>query len=59
MMLPVTSNSCLKYSHTHSSIYVGTDIGYFEQLNNLYPKTSVGNIRTIAASDSLVAQTRQ
>ncbi len=58
MTLPATINSCLKYSHTNSSIYVRTGIGYFEQLNNLYPKTNAGNIRTIAASSSLVARTR-
>jgi hypothetical protein len=58
MMLPATSNSCLKYSHTNSSIYVQTGIGYFDQLNNLYPKTSAENIRPITASDSLVAHTR-
>ncbi len=30
-----------------------------EQLNDLYPKTSAGNTRPIAASNSFVAQTRQ
>jgi hypothetical protein len=59
MLLPATSNGCFQYSDINSSIYVGTGIGYFEQLNNLYPKTSAGNIRPIAASNSLVAQTRQ
>jgi hypothetical protein len=59
MTLLTTSNSCLKYSNANSSIYVGTGIGYFKQLKNVYPKTSSGNIRPIAASDSLVAQTRR
>ncbi len=59
MTLPLTSNSCSKYCHTNSSIEVGTGAGYIEQLNNLYPKTSAGNIRPITASDSSVAQTRQ
>jgi hypothetical protein len=59
MMLPATNNSCLKYIHTNVSINVGTGTWYIEQLNDLYPKTSTGNTRPIAASDSSVAQTRQ
>ncbi len=31
---------------------------YIEKLNNLYPKTSAGNMRHIAASESSVAHTR-
>ncbi len=54
MTRPATSNSCLKYSHTNSSTYVGTGLEYFEQLNNLYPKTRAGNIRPISASNSFV-----
>ncbi len=59
MILPATSNSCLKYIHTNFSINVGTGTWYIEQLNVLYPKTSAGNTRPIAARDSFVAQTRQ
>ncbi len=46
-------------SHTNSSIYKGTGITYFWQQQKMYPKTSVGNIRPITASDSSVAQTRR
>ncbi len=59
MMLPVTNNSYLKYIHTNFSINVGTGTLYIEQLNDFYPKTSAGNTRPIAASDSFVAQTRR
>ncbi len=59
MMLPETSNSCLKYIQTNFSINIGTGTWYIEQLNDLYPKTSAGNTRPIAASNSFVAQTRQ
>ena len=58
MMLPATGNSCLKYIHTNISMYVGTGKWYIDQLNDLYPKTSTGNKRQIAASNSFVAQTR-
>jgi hypothetical protein len=57
MMLPATVNSYLKYIHTNISIYVGTGTWYIEQLNGLYPKTTAGNTRPIAASNSFVAQT--
>ncbi len=59
MTLPATSNSCLKYSQTNSSIDIGTGTWYIEQLNNLYPKTSAGIIRPIGASNSSVAQTKR
>ncbi len=59
MMLPATVNSCLKYIHTNFSINIGTGTWYIEQLNDLYPKTSAGNTRPIAASNSFVAQTRR
>ncbi len=59
MMLPVTINSCLKYINTSFSINVGTGTWCIEQLNDLYPKTSAGNTRPIAASNSFVAQTRR
>ncbi len=55
MMLPATSNSCLKYIHTNYWINVGTGTWYIKQLNGLYTKTSAGNTRPIAASDSSVA----
>jgi hypothetical protein len=53
-MLPATVNSCLKYIHTNFSIKVGTGTWYIEQLYDLYPKTSAGNTRPIAASYSFV-----
>ncbi len=34
-------------------------LNLIEQLNDLYPKTSTGNTRPIAASNSFVAQTRR
>jgi hypothetical protein len=55
MMLPATTNSCLKYIHTNFSINVGTGTWYIEQLNDLYPQASAGNTRPITASDSSVA----
>ncbi len=58
MMLPATVNSCLQYIHTNFSINVGTGTWYIGQLNDVYPKTSAGNTRSIAASNSFVAQTR-
>ncbi len=60
MMLPATTrSSCLKYIHTNISIYVGTGTWYINTLNDLYPKTSAGNTRHIAASATFVAQTWQ
>jgi hypothetical protein len=59
MMLPATRSSCLKYIHTNISIYVGTGTRYIDTLNDLYPKTSTGNTRHIAASATFVVQTRQ
>ena len=53
-----SSNSCLKYIHTNFSINIRTGTWYIEQSNDLYPKTSAGNTRPIAASNSFAAQTR-
>jgi hypothetical protein len=58
MMLPATHNSCLKNSCTHSTSCLGIDMSYFGQYNNLYAKTSTGNI-SIAGSIRFVAQNRR
>jgi hypothetical protein len=59
MMLPATRSSCLKYIHTNISIYVGTGTWYIDTLHDLYPKTSAGNTRHIAASATFIAQTKR
>ena len=38
---------------------MGTGTWYIDTLNDLYPKTSAGNTRHIAASATFVAQTRR
>ncbi len=45
-MVPATGSSCLKYIHTHISLYVGAGTRYIDTLIDSYPKTSAGNIKT-------------